>query len=116
MVFPRKHFSIRVQPRAFRLRVCGCTLGCAMRRLCIGSLAAAGLLFTSGMALDYAKQFGATALPAGASVPVTQLRAARGSASDLAGGGELSALPPGAARHITREDSLHLTHGTPTLF
>ncbi len=69
-----------------------------MRRLCIGTLAAAGLLLTGGMALDYAKQSGATAMPAARSVPVTKLRAARESSSDLEVGGELAGLPPGVTK------------------
>jgi len=65
----------------------------------------------SGMALDYAKQSGATAMPAVRSIPVTKLRAARGSSSDLEVGGELAGLPPGVTRYITREDLLTLPTG-----
>jgi len=86
-----------------------------MRRLCIGSLAAAGLLLTGGMALDYAKQSGATAMPAVRSVSVTKLRAARESSSDLEVGGELAGLPPGVTRYITREDLLALPQVTYTI-
>jgi len=86
-----------------------------MRRLCIGSLAAAGLLLAGGMALDYAKQRDATAIPAARSVPVTKLQAARQSSSDLEVGGELAGLPPGVTHYITREDLLTLPQATYTV-
>jgi mono/diheme cytochrome c family protein len=86
-----------------------------MRRHCIGSLAAAALLLTGGMALDYAKQSGATATPATRSVSVTKLRAARESSSDLDVGGELAGLPPGVTRYVTREDLLTLPQVTYTV-
>jgi mono/diheme cytochrome c family protein len=86
-----------------------------MRQLCIGSLAAAGLLLTSGMTPDYAKQSGAIAMPAARSVPVTKLRAARESSSDLEVGGELARLLPGETRYISREDLLTLPQVTYTV-
>jgi len=86
-----------------------------MRRHCIGSLAAAGLLLAGGMALDYAKQRDATAIPAARSVPVAKLQAARQSSSDLEVGGELAGLPPGVTRYITREDLLTLPQATYTV-
>jgi mono/diheme cytochrome c family protein len=86
-----------------------------MRRLCITSLAAVGLLLTGGTALDYAKQQDATAIPVVRSVPVTKLRAARQSRSDLEVGGELAGLPRGATRYIAREDLLELPQVTYTV-
>jgi mono/diheme cytochrome c family protein len=86
-----------------------------MRRLCIGSLAAAGLLLTAGMAPDYAKQPGATAMPASRSALVAKLRLARESSSDLEVGGELATLPPGETRYITRADLLNLPQVTYTV-
>ena len=79
-----------------------------MRRLCIASLAAVGLLLTAGIELDFAKQQSASAKPAAHSVPVTNLRATRQSPSDLEVGGELAGLPAGATHYITREDLLAL--------
>src|ERR1700736_3606505 len=79
-----------------------------MRRLCIGSLAAAGLLLTGGIELDFAKQQDASAKPAAHSVPANNLRASRQLPSDLEVGGELAGLPSGATRYITREDLLAL--------
>src|ERR1700737_141770 len=79
-----------------------------MRRLCIASLAAVGLLLTAAIELDFAKQQSATAKPAAHSVPVTNLRATRQFPSDLEVGGELAGLPAGATRYITREDLLAL--------
>jgi hypothetical protein len=83
-----------------------------MRRLCNGSLAAASLLLAGGMALRYAKQASATALPADRSIPVAKLRAARQSSFDLEIGGELAGLQPGATRYIMREDLLTLPQVT----
>src|ERR1700682_3929854 len=111
----RKHFSIHILRRAFRLRVRGRALGCAMRRLCIASLAALGLLLTGGIELDYAKQQHPTAKPAARSVPISTLRVARQSPYDLEVGGELAGLPPGATRFITREDLLTLPQVTYTV-
>ena len=86
-----------------------------MRPLSIGPLAAVGLLLTSGIALDYAKQRDATALRAARSVAITKLRAERQSPSDLEVGGDLAGLPPGATRYITREDLLALPQVTYTV-
>jgi mono/diheme cytochrome c family protein len=86
-----------------------------MRPLSLGSLAAVGLLLTSGIALDHAKQRDATALPAVRSVAITNLRAERQSPSDLEVGGDLAGLPPGTTRYITREDLLALPQVTYTV-
>jgi mono/diheme cytochrome c family protein len=77
-----------------------------MRRLCFGSLAAVGVLLTGGMALDYARQAGATAMPENRSIPFAKLRTARQSPLDLEIGGELAGLQPGETRYVTREDLL----------
>jgi mono/diheme cytochrome c family protein len=78
-------------------------------------LAAAGFLLTNGIALDYAKQQDATAMPAARSVPVLKFLAARQSPSDLEVGADLVGLPPGATRYITREDLLALPQVTYTV-
>jgi len=79
-----------------------------MQRYWIGSLFAVGLLVTGGASLGYAKQVDTTAKPAAPPAPTTKLRAARQTPSDLEVGGELSGLPPGTTRYITREDLLAL--------
>jgi mono/diheme cytochrome c family protein len=83
-----------------------------MRPLCIDLLTAVTLLLAGGIALDYAKQQDARAMPAARSIPVTNLRAARHSPSDLEVGGDLAGQPPGATRYITREDLLALPQVT----
>jgi mono/diheme cytochrome c family protein len=83
-----------------------------MRRLCIGSLAAVGLLLTGGIVLDCAEQQGATAKSEVRFVRTIHLRAARQSPSDLEAGGDLAGLQPGTTRYITREDLLALPQVT----
>jgi hypothetical protein len=86
-----------------------------MRPLSIGSLAAVGLFLTGGIAFDFAKQRNATGMPAVRPVPVTNLRVARQSPSDLEVGGDLAGLPHGATRYITRDDLLALPQVTYTV-
>ena len=86
-----------------------------MRRSCIGSIAAVGLLLGGGMAIGNARQQRPTAMDATRSLPIAKLRSARQSPSDLEVGGELAGLPPGATRYITREDLLALPQVTYTV-
>jgi mono/diheme cytochrome c family protein len=79
-----------------------------MRRLWVCSLGIAGLLLTGDLVHSYAKQRNTPAKPAVGSAPITKLRAARQSLSDLEAGGAIAGLPPEATRYITREDLLAL--------
>jgi mono/diheme cytochrome c family protein len=94
-----------------------------MRRLWIGSLAAAGILLAYGIEMDSAGRTDASTsgslgeqdAPPVSSVSAVKLRTERQSPTDLEIGGELRSVPRGASRYLTREDLLTLPQVTYTV-